>query len=76
MITSTFANKYAAVKSSGSSSIVRCSEKPSIITKNLESYSKLVSFNLKMKVLKKKFLLMNQKNPQTYSLQVSVIITR
>ena len=76
MITSTFANKYAAVKSSGSSSIVTCSEKPSIITKNLESYSKLVSFNLKMKVLKKKFLLMNQKNPQTYSLQVSVIITR
>ena len=76
LITSTFANKYAAVKSSGSSSIVRCSEKPSVITKNLESYSKLVSSSLEMKVLTKKFLLMNYKNPQTYSLQVGVIITR
>ena len=59
MITSTFANKYAVVKSFGSSSIVGCSEKSSVITKSFESHSELVSSNLKMKLLKKKFLLIN-----------------
>ena len=59
MITSTAANKYAVVRSFGSSSIVGCSEKSCVITKSFESYPELVSFSLKMKVLKKKFLLMN-----------------
>ena len=58
-ITSTVTNKYAFLRSFGSSSIVGCSEKFNIITKSFVSYSKLVSSSLKMKVLKKKFLLMN-----------------
>ena len=73
MITSTVANKYVALRSFGSSSIVCCSEKSSVITKSFKSYSDLVSSSLEVKVLKK-FLLMNQKSPQTYSLQVGVII--
>ena len=52
-----------------------CSVKSSVITKSLESYFEWVSSSLEMKVLEKKFLLMNEKSPQTYSLQVSVIIT-
>ena len=59
MITATVANKYAVVRSFSSSSIVGCSKKSSIITKGFESYSELVSYSVKMKVLKKKFLLMN-----------------
>ena len=59
MVSSTFANKYAVVRSFGSSSIVGCSEKSSVITKRFESHSELVSSSLKMKVLKKKFLLRN-----------------
>ena len=58
-ITSTVANKYAAVRSFGSSSVVGCSEKSIVITKSFESYSELVSSSLEMKVLKKKLLLMN-----------------
>ena len=58
-ITSTVANKYAAVRSFGSSSVVGCSEKSIVITKSFESYSELVSSSLKMKVLEKKFLVMN-----------------
>ena len=57
--TSTVANKYAVVRSFGSSSIVGYSEKSSVITKSLESFSKLLYFIFEMKVLKKKFLLMN-----------------
>ena len=59
MITSTVANKYAVVRSFGSSSILGCSEKSSVITKSFESYSELVSSSLEMKVVKKKFLSMN-----------------
>ena len=59
MITSTVANKYAVVRSFGSSSIVGYSEKSSVITKSLESFSKLLYFIFEMKVLKKKFPLMN-----------------
>ena len=59
MIISTVANNYVVVKSFGSSSIVGCSEKSSVITKRFESHSELVSSSLKMKVLKKKFLLKN-----------------
>ena len=59
LYTSTFANKYAVVRSCGSSSIVGCSEKSSVITKSFESHSELVSSNLEMKVLKNKFLLIN-----------------
>ena len=58
-ITSTVANKYAVVRSFRSSSIEDCSEKSSVITKSFESYSGLVSSILVMKVLQKKFLLMN-----------------
>ena len=58
MITSTVANKYVALRSFGSSSIVCCSEKSSVITKSFKSYSDLVSSSLEVKVLKK-FLLMN-----------------
>ena len=59
MITSTVANKYAVVRSFGSSSTLGCSEKSIVITKSFESYSELVSSSLEMKVLKKKLLLMN-----------------
>ena len=62
------------VKSFGSSSIVRCSEKSSVITKSFKSYSELGSSSPEMKVLNK-FLLMNNKSSQTYSLQVDVLIT-
>ena len=58
MVTSTVANKYVAFRSFGSSSIVCCSEKSSVITKSFKSYSDLVSSSLEVKVLKK-FLLMN-----------------
>ena len=57
MVSSTFANKYAVVRSFGSSSIVGCSEKSSDVTKSFESHSELVSSSLEMKVIKKKFLL-------------------
>ena len=50
---------YAVVTSFGSSSIVGCSEKASVIKKSFDSYSELVFSSLEMKVLKKKFLLMN-----------------
>ena len=46
MITSTVASKYAVVRSFGSSSIVGCSEKCSVITKSFKSYSELVSWCL------------------------------
>ena len=59
MITSTVANKYAVVRSFGSSSILGCSEKSNFITKSFESYSELISSSLEMKVVKKKFLSMN-----------------
>ena len=59
MITSTVADKYVAVRSFGSSSIVGCSEKSSVITKSIEAYPEFVSSSLEMKVLKKKLLLMN-----------------
>ena len=59
MITSTVANKYAVVRSFGSSSILGCSEKLNVITKSFESYSELISSSLEMKVVKKKFLSMN-----------------
>ena len=59
MSTSTVANKYAVVKSFGSTSIADCSEKSSVIPKMFESYSEYVFSSLAMKVLKKKFLLMN-----------------
>ena len=62
------------VKSFGSSSIVRCSEKSSVITESFKSYSELGSSSPEMKVLNK-FLLMNNKSSQTYSLQVDVLIT-
>ena len=71
MIISTVANNYVVVKSFGSSSIVGCSEKSSVITKSFKSYSELVS---SCPVLKK-FLLMNKKSSQAYFLQVDVIIT-
>ena len=58
MLTSTVINKYAAVRSFGSSSIAGCSEKSSVITKSFKSYSELVSSSLEMKVLKT-FLLRN-----------------
>ena len=74
MIISTVANNYVVVRSFGSSSIVGCSEKSSVITKSFKSYSELVSSSPEMKVLNK-FLLMNKKSSQTYSLQVDVIIT-
>ena len=51
--------KYAFVRSFGSSSVVGCSEKSSVIIKSFESYSELVSSSLQMKVLKKKFPVMN-----------------
>ena len=57
--TSTAANKYAVVRSFGSSLVAGCSEKSSVNTKSFESYSELVSSSLEMKVLKKKFLGMN-----------------
>ena len=66
MITSTVANKYAVVRSFGSSSIIGCSEKASIITKIFESYSELVPSSLEIKVLKKKFLSIHKKSRQTY----------
>ena len=50
---------YGVVTSFGSSSIVGCSEKASDIKKSFDSYSELVFSSLEMKVLKKKFLLMN-----------------
>ena len=75
MITSMFANKYAVERSFSSSLILGCSEKSSFITKNFESHSELVSSSLEIKVLKKKFLLINQNSPQTYSMRVGVIIT-
>ena len=59
MITSTVADKYAVVRSFGFRLILGRSEKSTVITKSFESYSELVSSNLEMKVLKKKFLLMN-----------------
>ena len=59
VITSTVANKYAVVRISGSCSIVGCSEKSSVITKSFESYSELLFSSLEIKVLQKKFLLMN-----------------
>ena len=64
MIISSVANKYAVVRSFGFCSIVGCLEKSSVITKNFESYSELVSSSLEMKVLTKKFLLTNRKSPQ------------
>ena len=51
MITSTVANKFAVVRSFGSSSVAGCSEKSIAITKSFESYSELVSSSLEMKVL-------------------------
>ena len=63
MVTSTVANKYDFERSFGSTSIASCSEKSSVITKSFDSYSELVSCGLTMKVLKKKFLLMNLKSP-------------
>ena len=51
MITSTVANKFAVVRSFGSSSIAGCSEKSIVITKSFESYSELFSSSLEMKVL-------------------------
>ena len=59
VITSTVANKYAVVRISGCSSIVGFSEKSSVITKSFESYSELLFSSLEIKVLQKKFLLMN-----------------
>ena len=47
----------AVVRRFGSSSIVGCSEKSSVITKSFESHFELDSSSLEMKVLKKKFLL-------------------
>ena len=44
MSTSTVANKYAVVKSFGSTSIADCSEKSSVIPKMFESYSEYVFF--------------------------------
>ena len=67
LITSTVANKYVVVRSFGSSSIIGCSEKASIITKIFESYSELVPSSLEIKVLKKKFLSIRKKSRQTYS---------
>ena len=75
MITSMFANKYAVERSFSSSLILGSSEKSSFITKNFESHSELVSSSLEIKVLKKKFLLINQNSLQTYSMRVGVIIT-
>ena len=57
MITSTVAK--ICCFSFGSSSIVGCSEKSRVITKSFESYSELVSSSVEIKVLKKKFLVMN-----------------
>ena len=48
---------HAVVRRFGSSSIVGCSEKSSVITKSFESHFELDSSSLEMKVLKKKFLL-------------------
>ena len=60
MITSTVANEYAVVvRSFGFSSIADSSEKSSVIIKYFESYSEMVSYNLEMKALNKKFLVMN-----------------
>ena len=59
MITSTVANKYAVVRSFGFSSIADSSEKSSVMIKCFESYSEMVSYNLEMKALNKKFLVMN-----------------
>ena len=59
IITSTVANKYSVVRSFGSSSDVGCSEKPNVITKNIESYFQLVSSSVKMKVLQNKIILRN-----------------
>ena len=58
-IISTVANKYAVLRSFGSSSNVGCSGNSSVITKSFELYSELVSSSLKMKVLKKKFIWKN-----------------
>ena len=55
----TVTNKYDVLRSFGSTSLVGCSEKYSVITKSFDSYSEFVSSSLKMKVLKKKFPLMN-----------------
>ena len=57
MITSTVAK--ICCFSFGSSSIVGFSEKSRVITKSFESYSELVSSSVEIKVLKKKFLVMN-----------------
>ena len=59
MITSTVNNKYGVLRSFRSSSIVGSSEKSSVVTKSFESHSEFVSSSLEMKVLEKKFLLMN-----------------
>ena len=59
MVTSTVANIYPVVRSFGSSSIIGCSKRTSVTTKSFESYSELDSSSLEMKVLQKKFLLMN-----------------
>ena len=59
MITSAVNNKYGVLRSFRPSSIVGSLEKSSVVTKSFESHSKLVSSSLEMKVLEKKFLLMN-----------------
>ena len=59
MITSTVNNKYGVLRSFRSSSIVGSSEKSSVVTKSFESHSELISSSHEMKVLEKKFLLMN-----------------
>ena len=59
IITSTVANKYAVVRSFDSSSFVGCSVNSSFVTKNFDFYSELVFPRLEMKVLQKKFLLIN-----------------
>ena len=65
MITSMCANKYPVVRIFGPSPIAGCSENSSVVTKSFECHFELVFSSLEMKVLKKKFLLINEKSPQT-----------